>query len=228
MTFDIKKCLVVATVGDRVPAIRRLWHQSAFCKKPLQCALSVINYGKMNWHANEQKWPGYKWRNINRLMSLEDWDYVWFPDDDNDISPRDVERLFELAHKHDFQLCQPSMSADSTEIGWDVCRHVPGSEARPTNFVEVMCPLFSREALEACRPTFDVNYSGWGLDFVWPKLLDYKRIGVVDAVQVRHTEPGASPSWKFPNGKTSREELDETLAKYGLDYETCRANVRNL
>jgi hypothetical protein len=227
--FNFGRCLVVCTVGDREPMIRSLFGET---RRTRRFDIEVINYGSRQWFAGERRWPGFKWQNIARLLDeleldLDAWDYFWFPDDDNAISFGDCERLFELADRFSLALCQPSLSSESTEIGWDVCRHVPGSILRHTNFVEIMCPLFRRDALEKCRQTFTLNLSGWGLDFLWPRLLDGEAIGVVDAVQVRHTGTNGSPNWRLPNGKTARAELDETLASWGIDYETCRGRVGN-
>ena len=63
--------------------------------------------------------------------------------------------------------------------------------ARRTGFVEIMVPCFRRRALETLLPTLDLTTTGWGwgLDSLWPKLLNYQNIGVIDAAAVLHTRP---------------------------------------
>lgn len=241
MTFDIRKCLVVCTIGDREPSIQRIWQE------PHEYRVIGIDYGDpmkpapigLHGMLTVINSPGYKWPNIKRLLDTRDgpesprigdqFDYYFFPDDDNDISAADVAKMFEIAHHNGLQLCQPSMSADSTEVGWEICRHVPESVFRRTNFVEIMCPCFSRTSLNVCCDmTFDANLSGWGLDFIWASLLGNRGIGIIDAVQLRHTGTGGSPNWALPNGKTPWQEMNETLPHYGLNYEQCRYCVRNL
>ncbi len=62
---------------------------------------------------------------------------------------------------------------------------------RRTGFVEIMMPAFSRRALEMLLPTFDLSVTGWGwgLDSVWPKLLGYENVGIIDGVTAVHTRP---------------------------------------
>ncbi len=92
---------------------------------------------------------------------------------------------------------------------------------RPTTFVEIMAPLFSKNALAKCLPTFGENHFGWGLDFVWPKLLDYQNIGIIDEVSAKHTRPFQSYDWRSPEGLTPAQEMPDLLAKYGLTVEDC-------
>ena len=86
-------------------------------------------------------------------------------------------------------------------------------------FVEVMAPIFSREALEVCKPTFVESRSGWGLDWVWPALcrdavLD--RIAVIDATPVRHTRPVGGELYRNHPDLDPRAEAQRLLGKYGL------------
>lgn len=77
-----------------------------------------------------------------------------------------------------------------------------GLSFRHTNFVEIMAPLFSRQALLQCLFTFNISISGYGLDLIWPKVLGWPtdKIALFDSVSVRHTRPiGSGPVYKtFP------------------------------
>lgn len=224
--FDLKRCLVVMTIGDREPAILKIRdHRCGF-------ETIIIDHSK---DAQERKigafaWRGHKWHNVAKLFTSDvvkaaDYDYVWFPDDDIDISGPDAERLFALAHEHDLQLCQPSLSAESACTNWPVTKHVENSVVRRTNFVEIMAPLFRMDALAKCLSTFTENNCGWGLDFLWARILGDKDMGVIDAVQVRHTQMWGSPVWTLPSGKTPMQEMHETLGRHGLDFAASRAAV---
>jgi hypothetical protein len=91
---------------------------------------------------------------------------------------------------------------------------------RFTNFVEIMCPCFSRHALELCRPYFRENRSGWGLDFLFPKLLGFpnRSIGIVDAATIIHTRPVGGPLHKLvrESGSSPSEDLDRLRAVHGF------------
>src|SRR3712207_3001992 len=67
----------------------------------------------------------------------------------------------------------------------------PRFHGRWVGFVEIMVPGFSRAALERLLPTLDLSRTGWGwgLDSVWPKLLGYRNVGIIDATPVLHTRP---------------------------------------
>ena len=66
--------------------------------------------------------------------------------------------------------------------------------ARFVGQIEVMSPLFSRYALQACISSFTLNRSSWGLDAVWSKILQYPRnkLIVFDCVTAKHTRPVGS------------------------------------
>jgi hypothetical protein len=62
--------------------------------------------------------------------------------------------------------------------------------------VEVMCPYFSSDALRVALNTFDLSYSTWGLDFIWPRLLKVEPV-VVDEFAIKHTRPAARSDGAF-------------------------------
>ena len=138
---------------------------------------------------NSQKWPA-----IHRLMAegspLWSYDYILFPDDDLAWSWHGINLAFETMRDFDLLLAQPALEPDSHVIH-AITRRVPGSRVRFTNFVEVMTPIFSNEALRVCAPTFGLSRIGFGLDHLWPKLLGEpeSRIGIIDCTAVAHTRP---------------------------------------
>jgi hypothetical protein len=93
---------------------------------------------------------------------------------------------------------------------------VPGSLVRRCNVVEVMMPIFSREALRLCWDSFPKCYSAWGLDSVWPLLLRGRPRAIVDAVVAKHLRPVRSQHRRMPNGKTPDEENTMILREYGM------------
>jgi hypothetical protein len=76
---------------------------------------------------------------------------------------------------------------------WDTVSHEitlcdPRNVLRFVSFVECNATLFSRSALETCRPTFLESETGAGIDAVWPKLLGYPedKIALLDCVPCGH------------------------------------------
>jgi hypothetical protein len=110
-----------------------------------------------------------------------------FLDDDLEITYSQLSAFFDFCRLNDLQLAQPSQTPDS-HCSHEVLRQVPGVRSRRTDFVEVMCPYFSADALRTALFTFDLSYSTWGLDYLWPKLPGLRAV-VVDAFSIRHVRP---------------------------------------
>lgn len=168
---------------------------------------------------------GPKWGGLHALMTSGqlDWsgyDYIWMPDDDLAVTPRAVEHLFTIAHGQGLQLAQPSLSHDSY-ISHAATAHHPGLILRRTNFVEAMAPLFTPKLLERILPTFTINDSGWGIDYLWQMYLDRPRLdsAIVDAVQVRHTRPVGGPNYErmVREGRSPMNELVALRRRFNFD-----------
>jgi hypothetical protein len=162
---------------------------------------------------------GYKYHNIKRLLEsstiMDDYEYIWFPDWDISFNPNDLNNLFTIAKEYDLDICQPSLSEDS-HISWKITQHNPNTKVRLTNFVEVMCPLFKSSFLKEVLWTLNLNYSSWGLDFLWGSLAKENKMGIIDSIVVKHERPVASHEWLLPNNQNANQELEELQNKYNL------------
>jgi hypothetical protein len=136
-----------------------------------------------------------KWPRVAALLAgdptvFERYEAVWFPDDDLAIDAPTVERFLEIFQAAKLALAQPAL-VDGCHWSHELTLAHDSFALRYTNFVEVMAPAFSREALRACAPTFGESKSGWGLDYAWPRVLGDPRnaIAIVDATPMVHTRP---------------------------------------
>jgi hypothetical protein len=132
-----------------------------------------------------------KFQALKKLMHrgsiLWDYDYIMFPDDDLQMTWRDLNIMFATCNEYRLQIAHPSLDPDS-------CVHVRKSEQNPEyllRFVtntEIMAPIFSKQALQSCIYTFDINESGFGLEYAWAKLVDgpLTKIAIIDRVAVAH------------------------------------------
>lgn len=168
---------------------------------------SVPNYGRCDadYYAARK---GFKWELMDFALAefrevVAGYDYIWCPDCDVRASTEQVNHLFDLMREQRLQLAQPAIAAG--EITYQFLRPRPGVVLRYTPFVEVMCPVFSREALFRVQPTFAESRSGWGLDLLWPRHFDRGEMAILDAVGVEHT------------GKLFRGESYQSLAKLGVN-----------
>jgi hypothetical protein len=151
------------------------------------------------------------------------YDYIALPDDDMMLSWRDWNLLFATCRRFGLHLAQPAISG---HINQPILHQRPGSRLRFTSWVEVQTPIFSREALRLCAPTFGESRSGYGLDHVWPKLLGEPedRVAIIDAVVAEHTRPGNAPGVRY-DYEAALCEGAEVQGRYGAPWRTLEFGV---
>lgn len=159
---------------------------------------------------------GHKWPCIFELYGdwIERYEAVCFLDDDIAISAEQMDWLFHLGRVQGWEIWQAALTPDSF-YSHQMLVAREGSQFRHVQFVEIMMPCFSRHALRICRNTFNDSSSGWGLDFVWPKLLGCEGV-VVDSIAAKHTRPVQSGNWISPEGLRPEAEMQRVLRKYGV------------
>jgi len=161
---------------------------------------------------------GAKWAGIREVLNSwdgwRDYDYIWMPDDDIYTDQGTISAMFDLAQRLELDLFTPALHESSYYTHFDMMVN-RRFFARQVGFVEIIVPGFRRAALERLLPTLDLGTTGWGwgLDSVWPKMLGYRGIGVIDAVTVLHTRPvGRMRDAKL--GRRLVEESDVLLGMY--------------
>lgn len=129
---------------------------------------------------------------INRLLSgvdLSEYDYLIVCDDDITVPHGFLERLLDCQSLYDFALAQPARTHNSY-LDHSIVEVVDDLDARQTRFVEIG-PLFSlrKDVFSTLLPFDEDAPMGWGLDFVWPAVLQSAgfKMGIVDAVTVDHS-----------------------------------------
>ncbi|MET7773170.1 hypothetical protein [Nocardia sp. NPDC005366] len=167
---------------------------------------------------------GPKWPALHHVLTvdlaevIDNYDYVWLPDDDLSTDTATINELFEYSARYRLSLAQPALTEDSY-FTHEITLVDRRFELRYTNFVEIMAPCFSREFLTRCLPTFDRTQTGWGLDFHWPRFApDTSAIAIIDAVTVRHTRPVGGPNLTAARatGIDPTREYRDYLLKHGI------------
>jgi hypothetical protein len=168
---------------------------------------------------------GLKWTVIAEFFAkqqelLSSYESCWFPDDDLSCNGSNLAKMFNLFHQHDLWLAQPGLGPGSY-VTHPITSVVAGVSLHFSDFVEIMCPIFSRATLDKLGHTFALSKSGWGLDLLWPFLLGYPtdRIAVIDETPVVHTRPMMSGKL-YENckqlGIDPRAENRAIMAKYSI------------
>ena len=147
---------------------------------------------------------------------LEQYDYFYFLDDDIEIDTRGINRLFELSKAFDSAISCAALTQDSF-CSWKMFKQAPNSFLRYVGQIEVMAPLFHKDALRTCLPSFIGNKSSWGVDSVWSKQLGYPkdRLIVFDSVLMRHTQPVGGGELYQKIGVDPHDDWNMVVEKFG-------------
>lgn len=217
------KVLIICRAGDN--SLHRTWFSTSLCQN---VDLAVSYYGKINDKYKYdgvyyEKAEGTKFPCLYKFICekadiIKQYDIIWLPDDDLKINASSLDYLFNIFFQNNLWLAQPSLTADSPH-SHPITIQKSNTRIRYTNFVESMAPVFSREALFKCLPTFSESISGWGLDIIWPKLLGMPRnkIAVIDSVAVEHTKPLWQGELYKKLNTDPRDEMTELLQNYGIE-----------
>jgi GT2 family glycosyltransferase len=143
---------------------------------------------------------GGKFENLNRLLARapESYDWLLLVDDDVELPERFVDRLLGVCERLDLALAQPAQTLAS-HAAWQVTRRRPASLARETRFVEIgPVTALRRDAAELLTPFPELRF-GWGLDLHWAALARERgwRLGVLDALPVRHEQGGVANTYAY-------------------------------
>ena len=181
----------------------------------------LIYDGSYNKFCNDSDFvacdAGYKmdmtYRYLHRHPELfEKYEYFFLLDDDIVISTENVNRLFSMMREYQLKIAQPSLV-----MSYYTYKHTafhPFYILRYTNFVEMMMPCFSRDALKAVLPTFEQKIRWCGIEMHWPVLVgsNHKDMAIVDAVSAKHTRP--VQSWN----SLSQLQQENYLKKHNLSW----------
>ncbi len=218
----MNKYLVISSIGDESLHPEWVKDQPNFDLVLLyygnneNIAQSYLYYTPHVYTAKGEKYHLLKSFIQSNLDFISNYKYIWFPDDDVSISTKNINRLFETATQYQLSICQPAMEG---YVSHEITKPVSNNLLRYTNFVEVLAPLFNLESLLKVYETFDLNYSSWGYDYLWPHLLEYPKdkIAIIDDVIMTHTKPVGQNYSRFP--RVPWEEMNELLYLYNIKKE---------
>ena len=170
-----------------------------------------------------------KWANLNAALAAHPprgFQWLLIIDDDVELPHDFLDVFISLAERHGFRLAQPA-HAFASHAAWEVTRRRPGLTARRTRFVEIgPVTAIRADAFDAAapvpRPPDGLGsrraLGGAGRAARW-------KLGVIDAVPIRHTRPVAASyprdaamaeADRFLAGKPylTREQAAEVLEEY--------------
>ncbi|MCG1020136.1 DUF707 domain-containing protein [Sutcliffiella horikoshii] len=219
--------LIIARVGDT--SYHREWLKPSIDKNFDLCLSyygdspeGIKNEADFYFESKGTKWP--KIKEVIKALGerINQYDAIWLPDDDILTNSSNIKKMFELFTNQQFELAQPALTKDSF-FSHAVTTEQTDYLWRYTEFVEIMAPIFSRNALNQCWETFDISLSGWGLDLLWPKLLGYphKKIAIIDDTSVQHTRPiGTGGIYKYFSPFEELHDLEKKFDVTWLTYQS--------
>lgn len=221
-TAPHRRNLVVLRAGDSS------LHEEWIADGPRDFDLFISYYGRSPGRYSESadhyelrrgpKWPAIADLLRERPELLDQYDVFWFPDDDLAARTEVIDRMFAFFRAYQLCLAQPALTLDSYRT-WNTLLQDRRYHLRYTGFIEVMAPLFSRQALRLCAGTFGESRSGWGLDWVWPQLCakaGLQGMAVIDATPVRHTRPVGGELYRNHPEMDPRRDAAAVVQRHGL------------
>lgn len=229
------KNLIVAVAGNS--SMHPIWQAG-----DANFDLFVVYYGDIeDRYSTEGKYyeraKGTKFNILHQIVEkrqdvFSKYDAIFVPDDDMYMETADINRFFDIFHQYNLEIAQPSI------FGWisvPITAHVPFSKLRYVNWVEIMCPCFSSNALYKCQHTFLENKTNWCIEFLWNKILGNPKdkIAIIDEIIAIHTRPCFYGDTYWNNNNTfqsAMQESDDLLKKHKIDgkrvvYSTVQADI---
>lgn len=220
--------LIIARVGDN--SLHQGWLEP---RDQINFDLCISYYGDEPDRYKEDSdfyfaRKGPKWPIIKEIVDLlgdkiKQYDAVWVPDDDLKTNANTIHQMFETFVEQKLELAQPALTRDSY-YSHSITLQKSDYLLRYSPFVEIMAPIFSRNFLHVCSKTFDINQSGWGIDLIWPTLLDHsdRKIAIIDHSPVKHTRPIRTGEIYKLFSVSPDKELSEIEVEYNVNRSTYR------
>ena len=222
------KNLVISCVGDE--SLHPNWISD---RKLKTFDLFLVYYGddKNTWKKDSDFYisaKGTKFELLNKVLKdcediIQEYDNIWFPDDDILSDTKTINRMFSIFAEYSLELAQPSLCRKSyISRDWLFTKNFPFSVIRFTNIIEGMVPIFSKNALNICKDTFSESVSGWGVEWMWIRLITngnktVRKIAILDEVCVTHTRKQSLKSGFYLRlNKDPAGELKEYIKKNNL------------
>lgn len=151
---------------------------------------------------------------------LARYSHIGFPDDDLACDAAAWNTAFAVLDETGTDLGQPALDHRSF-FSYDLMLRRSWLRFREVNFVELMCPIFTTGFLREILPTWRLNQSSWGLDYLWRDRARQqgRMLAIVDAASVLHTRAigkGVQYSAANMKGGSRYDDQDRILKGYDI------------
>ena len=182
-----RRNLVFTSAGDHAGVDRWLRGRREFDLWVTYYGDGEGRYRELGEYYNERK--GAKFQNLAFIYEqwpniIAGYDAVMVLDDDIVINVSAISRLFRIREQYDLWILQPAFS-EGGKISHAITKRNPRCRLRFTNFIEMNCPLFRRDKLDAFMAVYDPVLVGWGMDWWYMHVLGRtspRKFAVIDVV----------------------------------------------
>ena len=143
---------------------------------------------------------GQKWHIISKFAEknpVDSYEYIWILDDDCQVDPATIDKIFEFCKENNLDLAQPALTANSFASHQPTFQ-IPGAKMHITDTVEIMCPIFSQRVWQDCSRHFGKMPVGigYGMEGYWRTVLESANgttrygglVAVIDSYPVHHSK----------------------------------------
>ena len=169
-----------------------------------------VEPGLFHIYVPGKKVQGWKATLQQNLDFIEQYDYVALIDDDIDTDAASISAIFDIGRDEGFSIFQPGLTWNSHFTYAGHMRN-PLFRFRRVNYIEMMAPFFTRDALRCVAPLFEYGWES-GFDLVWGSALpaEQRQFAIIDAIPVHHTRPVGIQ--KEANGFINRNYESDIMA----------------
>jgi hypothetical protein len=165
---------------------------------------------------------GSKWQGLSDFVHTQSdliakYEYIWFPDDDLLTTCEVINEFFVICKQLDYSITQPALTRYS-HFSWDITLENPATDFRQTDFIEIMAPCFKQKTFDLFKGTFEINTSGWGLEWLWRHIAlknDVFKFAIIDKTPIYHTRKVGTAAHGGAIG-SPKKEFDALMREYQL------------
>ncbi|KAM7250350.1 hypothetical protein ACFE04_022233 [Oxalis oulophora] len=191
-----------------------------------------------------------KWWYAKRFLHpdiVSQYEYIFIWDEDLGVAHFNAEEYIRLVKKHGLEISQPGLEPNKG-LTWQMTKRrddqevhketkeKPGRCTDPhlppcAGFVEIMAPVFSREAWRCVWHMIQNDLvHGWGLDFALRKCVEpaHEKIGVVDSQWIVHQSvPSLGNQGESHSGKAPWQGVRDRCMKEWTIFQSRMTNAEN-
>lgn len=139
------------------------------------------------------------------------YNYIGILDDDQEVSISTLNYILSLAANNGIHAFQPSIAHNSFYSHHQFLND-PSKTIEKVNWIEIMCPFFTKELFEAGKEFYRGNISSYGLDkYLYPYLIKKYALNgpyLIHGNPVRHNRKVTQGNRVFSNNLDARQEAE--------------------